>query len=1061
MGTTYWRSLEHLADTPEFRERMRDEFPSHKDALLDPVTRRGFLKVMGASMALAGLTGCDLIRWPQEQILPFARRPTGRHPGTPEYFATAIEIGGVATGLLAKSYDGRPIKVEGNPDHPGSLGATDSFAQASVLQLYDPDRSPGVAKSEGDGGLQPSTWADFEAWSAERLSTLEGQDGVVAVICEATSSPTVAALRARLQAQHNGLKWVEWEPLGRDNTLAGSKLALGGEYRAHLDLERADIVVCLDADPLFSDPDALRMAREFAKGRKATDGVMNRLYCVESTQSLTSGMADHRLALPASQIQGFALALAAAVVSSNSVAAQQSLKDALAPHAAPDESLLKAHVDMVAADLLGNRGRSVVAVGERQPAAVHALGHLINSLLGNANVTVRYTREPAMEQRGNAALASLADDMNNGRVDTVLVVGSNPVAYAPANLGFAAAFKKVPHRIHLGMYRDETAAASTWHLPQGHYLESWGDAASWDGTQSVVQPLIAPLLNGRSTIEVLAHLTKDNASNGYDLVRRTLKGTKSDEVFEGEWRRALHDGVVAASAATQATPQVLVAAVQEAVAGATAADAPTASKLELIFTRDNSVYDGRFSNVSWLQELPDPLTKLTWDNALLVNPHTADELDLKGDDLVTLTAGGKTLDVAVYVLPGLPDFTVSLSLGYGRSAAGMVGNGCGFDSYVLRADGANVVTGVTLSKTGKTYQLATTQDHHTVDSQIGQAEIQRRLGHDAAEEKTPHNAMLVREATLAELQEDPDTVRKSIQAIIGPDPYATKLWEEPIDFKESRHRWGMTIDLSACTGCGSCITACQAENNIPVVGKTEVIRGREMHWLRIDRYFSGDPRAPWGNDPGLLIGGLSEKPPLRVIHQPIPCMQCENAPCESVCPVAATSHSEDGLNDMVYNRCIGTRYCANNCPFKVRRFNYFWNHHGPAHPRSEPFDNPELPKPPEVTKQLTKLEQMVFNPEVSVRSRGVMEKCTYCVHRIRDVSIQARNERRPVRDGEVRTACQQVCPSEAIEFGDLQDTNSRVAKAQEDPRCYGMLEEINTRPRTKFLAKLRNPRVAE
>ncbi len=1088
----YWRSLEQLADTPEFRRFVEDEFPSQLDAVVDPVSRRRFVQVMGASLALAGLTGCDLVRWPQERILPFASRPMNRTPGKPVQFATTIDLGGRAQGLLVTSYDGRPIKVEGNPQHPESLGATDAFAQALVLELYDPDRTKQVLSVTPPVGgaaeqAEPSTWDAFLAWAKPKLDALKAKQGEgLVVVAGASSSPTLARLKARLlsDARYPKARWVEWEPLSGDAALAGARLAFGGKaHRAHLRLDRAQVIASFDADLLGDHPAGLRHAREFARGRRGQDGAMNRLWVVEGTFSNTGSTADERLPVPTSRIEGVALALAAEL---GRRAPELGLGDALlakaAAHAPAATDPVAGFVAELADDLLAHRGASVLAAGPRQPASLHALLHALNAALGNVGATVSYTAEPGEDatQRPTHqdAMRELAGALKGG-ASMLLVLDSNPVFTAPVDLGLAEAMDRVPARVHLGLWFDETARRCHWHLPMAHALEGWSDARAHDGTVSLAQPLIAPLYAGRTAAELLALLLNELQKTGYDLVRRTFQdlvgvAPRGDdkERFERAWRQALHDGVLAGSALPATAPKVALDAIAAALPAAPAAPA-SRERLELTFTADDHVHDGRFANNAWLQEKPSSLTKLTWDNAALVSPFTAKELGLKGDDVVRLTvdhAGQPlSLEVPVHVLPGLPSWTVALSLGYGRTAAGVVGDGCGFDAYKLRTSTAPWSTTVALVPAGRTYALATTQDHHSIDTEIARKETHRRVfGEeiDGSAKREVYTAPLFQEATLSEYVADPHFAK----SVPGPDPATTQLWQDPIDYSKG-HRWGMAIDLSACTGCGACVVACQAENNIPVVGKSEVIRGREMHWLRIDRYFKGDPLAdplapvvaPAAPGGGPEQEGEAPRPAwqprrLEVAHQPVPCMQCENAPCEAVCPVAATTHSEEGLNDMAYNRCVGTRYCANNCAYKVRRFNYFWNHHGPFHPRSLPIaGQPELPKPPQLTARLTDTEKMYMNPEVTIRARGVMEKCTYCVQRIKAASIPARNEKRKVRDGEIRTACQQVCPSEAIVFGDLNDPESQVSKLQGGDRSYSMLALLNARPRTQYLAKLRNP----
>ncbi|MCR4412851.1 MAG: TAT-variant-translocated molybdopterin oxidoreductase [Thermoguttaceae bacterium] len=997
--TTYWRSLDELAGTPEFRAFLEAEFPTECDTA--GVSRRRWLQLMGASLALAGLAGC---RWKKEEILPFAKRPANRVPGVPNRFATAMDLGGSALGLLVTSYDGRPIKIEGNPAHPQSRGATDVFAQAAILELYDPDRATGLVEHSGQD--HPRSWSDFAAFAASHFGALKKDGGArLRVLSQASSSPTLAAMRARLLAEFPKARWVQYEPVSDDAQRAGATLAFGRPLRTQLALERARIIVSLDSDLLACHPAAVQYAREFAARRDPAGDWMSRLYVVESCLSVTGSMADHRLALRPKQIAALAEAL------EKEIRARLAQGASPAPAVAAGESKAARFLSAMAADLVAlNRqgGHSVVVAGPRQPAEVHAVAHRLNRLLKNVGQTVWYTEEPDPDRPPHAeAIRALADEMHAGAVETLVVLGGNPVYDAPADVAFAKALARVPTRIYLGLYPNETARVCTWRLPQAHFLETWGDARSWDGTYSVVQPLIDPLYGGRSAIEVVAMLLGQQVPKGHDLVRETFRSIVKASDWEARWAKTLHDGVLEGS--------------RFAAVAAEAADRPASGEprgdfmesdwsngqMDLIFCRDASVYDGRFANNGWLQEMPDPLTKLTWDNAALVSPATAAALGVENGTIVRLTLGGRSVEIPAYVMPGQAPGCVAVSLGYGRTAAGHVGGDpeagvdpVGADVYPLRTCQAmEFQSGLSVEVTDRKVRLAMTQDHHAIDA-IGLAGRAERLG------------ALVREATLEHYREHPDFARHAVH-----HPPLESLWNEPT---YQGYRWGMAIDLSKCIGCGACMVACQAENNVPVVGKERVLQGREMHWVRVDRYFRGDPDDP------------------SVVHQVVACHHCENAPCEQVCPVAATVHSREGLNEMVYNRCVGTRYCANNCPYKVRRFNFF-NYH-------KDLDAPE-----------NEVLKMLYNPEVTVRSRGVMEKCTYCVQRIQAAKIEAKNNRRDVRDGEIRTACQQVCPTGAIVFGDLNDPRSAVARAAASDRAYAMLAELNVKPRTSYLARIRNP----
>jgi len=985
----YWRSLDELADNPEFRRFVENEFPAHADEMLEP-SRRGFLKIMGASMALAGMTAC---RWPEEEIVPFASRPAGYTPGEPRQYATAMELGGVALGLLATSYDGRPIKIEGNPTHPASLGATNVFAQASVLELYDPDRSRKVIRRE-DGEDFSKSWEDFARFAREHLGERGSGDGRgLRILSEASSSPSLQAMRDRLLGAFPQARWHEYEPVSRESEREGTRLVLGRACRAALDLARADIIVSLDEDFLLHHPGAVRYARDFVSGRRPERGECNRLYVAESCYSVTGSMADHRLPIPARSIPALAGSLGASLVLDHGLALPQGCEGLRSSFERCRERTVDAEfVESMARDLVEYRGRSLVTAGPRQPAVVHALACVLNHALGNVGKTVSYLEAQDQDRPDHVtSIRELARQMAAGEVETLVLLGGNPAFDAPADLEFARLLESVPTTVHLGLHRNETAHVCDWHLPRAHYLESWGDVRDWEGRIGLVQPLIEPLFGGKTPIELLALLLDEAPSKGHDIVRRTLvdAGTGAD----ADWRRALHDGLIPDTglAAAEASPSCRgwIGELDSALESATAV---SDNEIELVFVQDAGLHDGRFANNGWLHELPDPLTKLTWDNAAMVGPGTADRLGVKQGDMIRVENGQGSLELPVYVMPGQAAGSVSVSLGYGRRNSGSVGTGVGVDAYALRASESMHDTSVRVEKIPGTYLLATTQNHYAVEP----------LG---ADETVKRAADLAREMDIRDFLDHDDSHDDH-------GPHVADLWKQ---WEYEGRKWGMAIDLNSCTGCNSCVVACQAENNIPIVGKEEVARGREMLWLRVDRYFSGDPEDP------------------AVAHQPLTCHHCENAPCEQVCPVAATVHDKEGLNVMVYNRCVGTRYCMNNCPYKVRRFNFFNNH-----------------------KDETSLEKMAYNPEVTVRGRGVMEKCTFCVQRINRAKIQAKNEGRPVRDGEVTTACEQACPTQAITFGDLNDPEGRVRELHHDRRAYGLLEFLGIKPRTRYLTRLRN-----
>jgi molybdopterin-containing oxidoreductase family iron-sulfur binding subunit len=1012
-GKAYWRSLDELADTPAFRAWVERQFPGSMRALLDEgVDRRRFLQLMAASLGLAGLTGC---RRPELHALPYTKPPEQVVPGLPTYYASAMPRPGSASPVLVESHEGRPTKIEGNPRHPDSGGCSDVFAQASVLDLYDPDRSAAVLRAG-----EPSTWEAFDAFAGGHFTALRGRKGRgLYVLSGDVASPSLDLLREHLRAVMPEARWSAYEPVGQDNARAGAVLAYDTPVVPRYRLERAEVVLALDADLLGLEDDGGRHVRGFADARrveKAGDP-MNRLYVVESRYSLTGGMADHRLRLGSSQVPDFTLALAREVLLAEVGCAAQAPRDrqgalcAALGSTRPSASFDAHWVREAAADLRAHPGRSLVVAGRRQPPLVHALAHAMNEALGNAGKTVELRPLPAPADAGADVLGKLAEAITKGQVETLLVLGVNPAYNAPADLEFAARFKTVPTTICLAAHADETSRLASWHLPAAHYLESWGDARTGDGTVVPVQPLIEPLFGGRTALEVLARLSRYETSAPYEIVRRSFRKVSGRDgaEFEAAWRRFLHDGMLDGSAVAAVQPALRGDLVAGAVAAAKPASGPlSAGNLELVLDRDARVDDGRFANNGWLQEVPDPVTKLTWDNAAVLSPRTARALGVASGDLVRLELAGRSLEIVALVVPGQADFSVSVPLGYGRTAAGRVGNGVGFNAYTLRTTAApEIAVGLKLTRTGRTYPLACTQDHFTME------------GRD-----------LVRELALADLRlpTDPAHGRERHEPATG-----LAILTPP--GLSGEHQWGMAVDLNTCVGCNACAVACQSENNIPIVGKDEVARGREMHWVRIDRYFSGGE-----DDPGL-------------VHQPVACVHCENAPCEVVCPVNATVHSDDGLNVQVYSRCVGTRYCLNNCPYKVRRFNFFdYN--------ERPLDHLRLG--PLAEKGMAETLKMQKNPDVTVRIRGVMEKCTYCVQRIERGKIGARVEagasgHTAVVDGTIVPACAQACPARAIVFGDVSDPESRVSKVKSQSRNYSLLGELNTQPRTTYLARVRNP----
>lgn len=989
-GRAHWRSLDELANTPSFQKWAKDEFPGFADTIASemasPVSRRKFMTLMGASFALAGATAC--VRRPEEKILPYGKAPEYTLPGIPSHYASASVRSGFANGIVVESNTGRPTKIEGNANHPSSRGGADALTLATILGLYDPDRSHGVVNPD----VQYTNLEEFFAFAGPHFDELRKARGKgLAFLSTSDASPTQVRLRAEIAAALPQASWHTYEPINWDGQHGGSTAAFGQPMWPIVDLSKAQVVLSLDSDFLTSEPGSLAMARDFADGRRleGKKKTMNRLWSVEGYFSTTGAVADHRLRVPPTQVEAFSWDLAAALSKRGvTIPGAGSIK---APGGFAGDWL-----NALADDLVANKGKSIVMAGYQQPASVHALVAAMNEGLSNVGKTITYV-ESALASEGlqEASLKKLVEGLNKGTVSTLVVMGGNPAYDAPADLNFVEAMKKASTTIQLGYYWDETGQVANWHVPLSHALESWGDARGIDGTASIVQPLIEPLFESVTSIELLGFVLGGERKDGYDLVQDTWTKDFQGLSFEKAWRRWLHDGVVAGSAYRRQSPAVNGQGVSRALSARKPAAAPSANAMNVIFMADSTVYDGRYNNNAWLQETPDPITKLTWDNAALISPKTAEAIGVGFQDKVTITLDGRSLEIAVLVLPGLADNTIVLPLGYGRSASGKVGTGSGFNTYALRGtSGMWHGVGATAAKAAGHYELAVTQDHHIM--------------YDPSLEDGPRP--IVREASLEEYKAHPDFAPEMVHY------NKISAWEEP-DYSQTKNQWGMTIDLNACIGCNACTVACQSENNIAVVGKEEVINGREMSWIRLDRYFTGSMDDP------------------QMVHQPVGCAHCENAPCETVCPVAATVHGVEGTNDMAYNRCIGTRYCANNCPFKVRRFN-FLDYHG----------------------QVDEMVKMVHNPDVTVRMRGVMEKCTYCTQRIHRAKRKAKIEGRlDLRDGEVTPACAQACPAEAIVFGNINDPNSRVSKLKKRDRNYEMLAELNIQPRTSFLARVRNP----
>ena len=982
-GKKYWRSVDELADTPEFQAAVEREFPDAAQEWVDPTSRRGFLKLMGASMALAGLAGCT--KQPDEPIYGYVKAPEDLILGKPMYFATAHPFATGAVPLLVKSDEFRPIKVDGNPEHAYNHGGSDPYSQGTLLDLYDPDRSKHVTyKGEA------REWAEFaEAFRDKAAST---KDGTGIYFLSATiTSPTLARQWSEVQKAYPKAKLVQYEP-----AIAGTFLEKG--LNVQYDLSQADVIVSLDADFLSSAsyPGFHKLVRDYAGRRKQPENGMNRLYAVESTTTTTGMKAEHRLGLRASEVPAFAAALAQAV-------GVPSVNAPAYAWTAEQQKFLAA----LAKDLKANAGKSAVLPGLYQDPTVATLAVAINIVLGNvAGKTVTISPEPTIplpsDQLGD--FKSLVTDLNAGKVDWLVILNSNPIYDAPADLNFADAFNKANIVAHLGQHYDETGQLSHWHIPAAHYLESWSDARAYDGTISIVQPMIDPLYNGRSAHHVFQTLLDQPMVSPYDAVRETWRPVIKGD-FETGWRKVLHDGWIADTVSSGAAKGNI------GLFGSGPSVPAPASKdsLEVIFRPDPNVYDGRWANVGWLQELPKPITSLSWDNAAIVSGATLTKWNLEEDDIIEISVGNGRVKAPVIVAPGHPDNSITVYLGYGREV-GRVAGGAGFNAYLIRNSWAPFYATGSVRKVDGKWGTAITKSHyqdHRAKSLLGQGSGGNSLEGDEA--LGPRG--IIRYATLDEFKTNPNFAHEGENH--ETPSYDTSLFPN-WPYNEG-NAWAMSIDMNSCTGCNACIVSCYAENNLPVVGKQQVRIGRNMQWLRIDAYYEGDLSAP------------------RAHFQPMACQHCENAPCEQVCPVGATVHTPEGLNMMVYNRCVGTRYCSNNCPYKVRRFNFLL------------YSDYE-----------TESLKLMRNPDVSVRSRGVMEKCTYCVQRIEAAKIEADKENRAVRDGEIVTACQQACPASAITFGNKNDKDSRVSKLRAQQRSYQVIADINTRPRTTYVAEVLN-----
>jgi MoCo/4Fe-4S cofactor protein with predicted Tat translocation signal len=1056
-GPSYWRSLDHLAATSEFREWAEREFPEGASELRDDWHRRDFMKLMSASFLLAGLglTGC---RRPVETIHPFAKQPEGYLHGVPKHFATSMPTRGSAIPLVVKSHEGRPVKVEGNPEHPlnaaltdeaGHMhGGTDIFAQASILNLYDPDRARRILH-KGQNSTRERVF-DALAAAAKKFAGVQGKG--LCVLMERSSSPSRARLQQVLATQLPQARWFTYEPMDGAVAHQAAAKAFGKPVHPLYRLDKARCILSLDADFITADDDSYLLIRGFSKGRrlKTASDEMNRLYVVESLMTVTGTNADHRLRLASSQIVALTMFMTAQMIEmggqKDATPGATEFVNALLDKSKGLPEVAKAWAVACVKDLMEHAGSVAVLAGERQPLEVHLLAHAMNFYLGRQNGVVSYLPD---EQPAAGTLVELAKALNAGEVDTLVLLGGNPSYNAPADLDWPATQRKASTVIRLAYNEDETTPQCDWHLPKAHYLESWGDQRTADGTLVPVQPLIEPLFGGLTELEVLSRLGGLGVTRPYDIARETFKQVCGDENIEEKWKRYLHDGFLTGNASEAVGVEIDWPTIAPAVVALAVNEAPTAQKLEVAFARDYSVDDGRYTNNGWLQELPDPISKITWDNVIMLSQKTALDLGVVVVDrnrmdlsvpVIRITLGNRSIEGPAWIQPGMADGVVGVTLGYGRPAAGRIGRNVGYNSYPIRTTtGMGFASGARLEITDRRFPLSCTQNHWSMEGRP-----------------------VIREANLDEFKKNP-TFANALNMHEPPGPRGADgqpkpAYPNPLDVakQEATHWWGMSVDLNGCVGCSACVIACQSENNIPIVGKEQVNRGREMHWIRIDRYFAGPVADP------------------QVINQPMLCQHCEAAPCESVCPVNATMHDNEGLNVMAYNRCVGTRYCSNNCPYKVRRFNFFdYNRRPITELYKSPlisftdgewemkrwFKDRDRGSRPQDEWDLVKLAK---NPDVTVRMRGVMEKCTFCLQRIEGAKITRKVKAGAsadvaVPDGTFKTACQQACPADAIVFGNLRDPDSRITKAKSSERTYVVLEFLQTKPRVTYQARVRNP----
>ena len=1075
-GAKYWKSLDDLAETPAFKEWVEKEFPSGASEL-EGVGRRNFMKIMAASFGLAGLgmTGC---RRPKQHILPYAEQPENLIPGVANFYCSSVPGLTANTPVIVESHQGRPTKIEGNPSYKAFGGATTIYDQASILDLYDPDRS--TASNFNNSKVPAYQVKDFLVSLKDTNTDSKGAG--LAILAEPSASPSRIALKKAFEARYPKATWTEYTPSQYLNSREAAQSVFGRSVKSSVDFSQAKRILSIDSDFLSEGDDALAKSRGFTAKRKILNksevSKMNRLYSVESNLTTTGSMADHRLRLSVSQMPAFLAKLGIELINlSNSGGELLSQLSSIASTCEIEDKWVKE----CAADLYNSKGHSVILLGDHLSVETQALGFYLNQIL-SAPLTLLEHADSASD----LSISNLADSINTGSVKTLIILGGNPVFDAPADLKWAKLLNKVDTTVHLSYSYNETSAESDYHIAQSHYLETWSDGRTSEGHLVPVQPLIEPLFDTFDELSLLSSIIYDAPVENYAIVKDTftnLGGT--------DFNQFLKQGILDSISYSSYTGTVDISALAQLLNQASTQKVNLGlSNLELRFIPSFHAFDGRYANNGWMMECPDPITKLTWDNALLISPRLAKELEsaygvsifatstsmneegaffksAKGElqknssvfkrgkesaVIAQIKVGNNQLEIPMHVVPGLANYTVILPYGMGRQLVGRVGENVGINTYGLRtSDGMGFITGVELKATEKRFFLANTQEHWSMEGRAivreGTVDYYKKnpdfVNQMGVESHAPANYGYKDKASLADKSQNQYRGNSAYvhPKFNEPDPNV-KVWKGKEELYPNNQQWGMTIDLNTCTGCSACVVACQSENNIPIVGKDQVLRGREMHWIRLDRYFSAEKYK------------ASEVPEdVQVSFMGMTCAHCENAPCESVCPVNATVHDKEGLNTMAYNRCVGTRYCANNCPYKVRRFNFFdWNkreigefYKGPLGPVEEP-----------------ELEKMRANPDVTVRMRGVMEKCTYCVQRIQAAkinqkSIAGASNDTAVPDGTIKTACQQVCPNDSISFGDISDPNSEVSMMKASDRNYSVLGYLNVRPRTTYLARLRNP----